>query len=560
MRKTHPVLRCALAVMLACGLMIPTVALTAFADVENSPTPPLAVTDVAAAPDDGADAAAAPAAFSARAANAGGFAVEGGTPASGPTPGTGDWYFDATKGTLLILSSTPLTVSTSAQTTNNIEVYPGVKADLTLAGVNIKSALAPINLVTNSDEDKNGVKVTNGADIVNKTMLYLTIAENTTNTLVCSSVSDTGAPGIRCGWGSILVIDDAITNVRQGGSKFNLDDIVTPENGMVPYDVTLIDGKTALSKGDPLLKMEAEGCVLDVTGGGHSAGIGSGPNENAGTIVVNGGDITARVVGITASGREDWGASNGAGIGGGSSGSGTVMIFNGGNVEAYASSCGAGIGSGLGYFDSTHYNGKPMDDAIAIPTSEAASGGYSFFAKPKDISWFCCKVSYAPCPIHRIQGADSNNYFTVAGDITVNGGYIYAHSGKHGNAFGQSCAHGPSSNRNHIVRVTGGTLLTETQDITSDNPPRAALGASYGYTIVTGGSVQLQLKNGKPAFQGIGDTAFNTQGIATWDDVEAYKTAHDGNGLPDNDKVFMLTVNLKDSDEGLQHAGHRDVG
>lgn len=40
MRKTHPVLRCALAVMLACGLMIPTVALTAFADVENSPTPP----------------------------------------------------------------------------------------------------------------------------------------------------------------------------------------------------------------------------------------------------------------------------------------------------------------------------------------------------------------------------------------------------------------------------------------------------------------------------------------------------------------------------------------
>ncbi len=45
--------------------------------------------------------------------------------------------------------------------------------------------------------------------------------------------------------------------------------------------------------------------------------------------------------------------------------------------------------------------------------------------------------------------------------------------------------------------------------------------------------------------------AFNTQGIATWDDVEAYKTAHDGNGLPDNDKVFMLTVNLKDSDEKL---------
>ena len=96
-------------------------------------------------------------------------------------------------------------MSTAAATGHNIEINAGVKADLTLAGVNINSPLAPINLVTNSDEDKDGKKVTNADQITNKTMLYLTIGAGTTNTLVCSSYGNNGAPGIRCGWGSILV-------------------------------------------------------------------------------------------------------------------------------------------------------------------------------------------------------------------------------------------------------------------------------------------------------------------------------------------------------------------
>ena len=610
MKQQHRFLRSALAAVLAWGLMVPAGA--AYADGENTATPPLssesssgegafdgplvdagasapgataaetggenaAAADPTAAEAAGEKGAAATSVASAlgnlvpralaseapearEGQTAGDFTVVGGKAATSQTAGDGDYFFEGT--TLHILTSTPLTVSTAAATGHNIEINAGVKADLTLAGVNINSSLAPINLVTNSDEDKDGKKVTNADQITNKTMLYLTIGAGTTNTLVCSSYGNNGAPGIRCGWGSILVIDDAVTNVRQGGSKFNLDDIVTPANGMVPRDVTLIDGTTALKAGDPLLEMDSnESCVLNVTGGGHSAGIGSGPNENAGTIVVNGGNITARVVSLTTT-NNDWGATNGAGIGAGSSGSGTVMIFNGGNVQAYASSCGAGIGSALGYFDSTHYDGAPMDDAIAIPTGEGLSGGYSFIARPDSVSWFCCKTTAtgatSPCPgkVHHINGADKNNYFTVAGDITVNGGFISAHSGKHGNAFGQSCAHGPSSNRNHVVRVTGGTLLTTTEDINSENPPRAALGAAFGYTIVTGGSLQLQTKsNGKPAFQGIGDTAFNTQGIENWDDVEQYKVDNGVDGLPDTDKVQMLTIDLSSEfDKGATDA------
>lgn len=558
------------ATVLACGLVVPAVGLTAQAEepqptapivapqdveatvgetptddaaVQPDATAPMTTMDTTEATADDLSALAAPEAVEGETAllaetapgtpvTVGNFVITGGV------QGT-DYRLDGK--VLHIMGSAPMTIANvnpAAAHDTTIDIDAGVQADLTLAGVNISSAVrSPINMITNSDEDHNGVKVTNANQIVNKTTLHLTLADGSTNNLTCSNQGTTGSPAIRCGWGSILIIDDGVTNIRAGGSKFNLNDIVSLDGGMVAEETTLLDG-TALSVGDPLIKLEsANPGKLNAQGGGHSAGIGSAANENAGTLVFNGGTIVSRACPLSAG----WGNANGAGIGSGSGGSGTVMIFNGGNINAYASSCGAGIGSALGYFSSDHINGVPKGDAINIPNGEAASGGYSFIARPDSVSWFCCKTTKMTCPngVHYIQGADANNYFTVAGDITVNGGLIYAHSGRHGNAFGQSCAHGPSSNRNHVVRITGGTLLTQTKDITSTDPPRAALGAAYGYTIVTGGSVQLETKNGKPAFQGIGDTAYNTQGIASWADVTAM-----GGSLPDKDKVQMLTIDL----------------
>ncbi|MEY8341488.1 hypothetical protein AALC74_09595, partial [Adlercreutzia muris] len=608
MKQQHRFLRSALAAVLAWGLMVPAGA--AYADGEDTATPPLssesssgegafdgplvdagASAPGATASETGGEGAAAADPTAAEAAGekgaaatsvasalgnlvpralaseapearegqtAGDFTVVGGKAATSQTAGDGDYFFEGT--TLHILTSTPLTVSTAAATGHNIEINAGVKADLTLAGVNINSPLAPINLVTNSDEDKDGKKVTNANQITNKTMLYLTLAEGKTNTLVCSNATITGSPGIRCGWGSVLVIDDALTNVRAGGSKFNLDDIITPEGGAIPENATLYDGTTTVKAGDSPTVMDVENCVLEVTGGGHSAGIGSGPNENAGTLIFNGGNITARCLPFTT----NYGIANGAGIGGGSGGSGTVMTFNGGNIDAYGGSCGTGIGSGLGYYTSDHIGGTPKGDAINILSGEATSGGYSFIAKPQDVLWFCCRTAHAACPVHYLNSAKDDNYFTVAGDITINGGFIKATSGVHGNAMGQSCSHGPSSNRNHVIRVTGGTVLTKVQGGAPGSftpggarPPVASLGAAFGYTIVTGGSIQLEtnVATKKPAFQGIGDTAYNTPGIATWDDVEQYKADNGVDGLPDTDKVQMLTIDLSSEfDKGATDA------
>lgn len=578
MRKTTKLLRCALAVTLTCGLMIPTTALAAGDGEENTPTPPL-VAETDPSPGEGADGGAfdepvsdasiengsgdssdatsvadgpgpesaspekeatdgeAPSSSDPSEADdaeqGGNFAdgviqatgqgiqhaanalaktsaadapeaapaslTEWDTPAScdfqvlGGTADT-DYSFDGT--ILHIKSSTPLTVKMAAgetTTAQTIQIDAGVKADLTLAGVTIStSTTAPINMITNSMDTESGTKATNADQIRNKTMLHLTLADGSVNTLSNTLTGNgaAGSPAIRCGWGSVLVIDDEIRNLDQSNN------IVMPENGMVGADVTLIGGQT-LKKGDPLSDMDsANPGKLIAQGGAHSSGIGSGPKENAGKLVFNGGVIES-----TASNTANADYNTGAGIGAGDGGSGTIMIFNGGNITAQASYHGAGIGCGWGW---TNPGAIEKPDAIVIPSGAANSNGYSFW--------------------------DGTHFDNVAGDIYINGGYIISRGASHGNAFGEACGGSVTSNRNHIIRVTGGTLLP------SSVSGRYDIGGKNGYTIVTGGSVKL---SGDGKFEGLGGTAYNTQGIETWGDVEDL-----GGNLPNIDKVSMIKVDL----------------
>ncbi|WP_302964078.1 hypothetical protein [uncultured Adlercreutzia sp.] len=549
-------LRSALALVLACGLVVPTTPLAALADGGDSAVG--ALSDMAAAAGaivsaaDGSGPSAAPAS-----------ATEWDTPANchfqilGGTAGT-DYSFESN--ILHIKSSTPLTVKMAdgvTSTAQTIDIDAGVKADLTLAGVNIATTVrSPINMITNSMDTASGAKATHADQIRNKTMLHLTIADGTTNNLLFTrtdEVLSTGWPGIRCGWGSILVIDDSITNIKAGGSKFNLDDIVIPENGMIGSDVTLLGG-TSLKAGDAIGKMESpKAGVLVAQGGLHSAGIGSGPSENAGTLVINGGDITARMSNPT----YDF---NGSGIGGGGNGSGTVITINGGKVAAYGAGCGTAIGAGFGYHSSSHNGSTFKDDAIGVPTSINSyelSQGYSFWGKA-GVPYTYSADGVNDLAGSTVQTGSSTTSFTVAGDITINGGYVYAKSGIHGNAIGQSCGHGPNTNRGHIIRITGGTVKAESQSPGSTNPYMFGIGARLGYTIVTGGSVQVQTGtssayNGKVLFQGLGGTAYNTLGVTTWDDVVSKaggdpvsNTGYTGYTLPDEDKVQMVQIDLSE--------------
>lgn len=99
---------------------------------------------------------------------------------------------------------------------------------------------------------------------------------------------------------------------------------------------------------------------------------------------------------------------------------GTVIIFNGGNILAKAAFHGSGIGGG-------YCNGNYFSAANNVRNSNAI-----------------------------VNTKDGISSKSVAGDITINGGYIRSYGSGHGNAFGQACC---GTNTKKTITVTGGTLL-----------------------------------------------------------------------------------------------------
>lgn len=481
--------------------------------------------------------------------------VQGGTRAASLTA-EGDYYYDASKGLLTILSSTPLTLRTTVNeagttedemlydTTQAIEIKAGVKAQLTFDGVRIAvpsttsaaAQRAPLNLATNLYGTASGEKATSGDEIVAPTQLYLVLAPYSDNRLRNDSVKKNtkGMPAIRCGEGSTIVIDDAVRNLDANNA------IVTPEGGAVPRDVTLKDGKR-VKKGDPLSALEPEGepdengqvaiGSLRLQGGGYSAALGGSYMEDAGTIIINGGRVSAKgafPVGGAPKGVTLGTPHSGAAIGGGMRASGTRTIINGGIVEATSSYHGAAIGAGSGF----HTYGDEPAKLADVLSSHTGSVKY------------------------KTGGTTYTFATTVGGDIYINGGQVTAAGGGHGNALGAACqktvisnaGKKASTNTEHIIKITGGTLLTSSP---SDGGAETYdIGGFGGHVLVTGGSV---LVGGASKFQGIdgkGGIAYNTHDVDVWGDILAnHPDTYDK--LPSGDEVFMVTVDLSNSIDAM---------
>ena len=107
-----------------------------------------------------------------------------------------------------------------------------------------------------------------------------------------------------------------------------------PNHGLVldgEVDLILCDGTTLdtlailVEEGDTLTIWAQEGGSgkLNARGWYNAAGIGSGINDDCGTIIINGGNI------------ESHGGTYGAGIGGGIRSNGGLVIINGGVVKAW---------------------------------------------------------------------------------------------------------------------------------------------------------------------------------------------------------------------------------
>ncbi|MCI8425399.1 MAG: DUF11 domain-containing protein, partial [Adlercreutzia sp.] len=394
-------------------------------------------------------------------ATAGPFSVTGGT--VGAAAGQGDCYYDGTVGVLHIQTSAELTISTPVQTNSTIAIDSGVKANLVFAGVDIRTSKgSPVDVTTNLRGTADGSRATEGTQILpeKRTSLYLKVADNSENKLWTDF--ENGA-GIHCGEGSDLVIDDILDNRDASGKMAEI------VGAKVAADITLSSGKTVRA-GEPSTALDsANPGKLTVTGGNHGAGIGSTAQENGGTITVNGGDLKVDAQNAYV----DYDILTGgfsAGIGAGSMGDGTAtaITINGGNIDAHGGAHGAGIGAAL------------------------------------SLEGFTVAVSGDVIP-SRHKTRSSN----VAGNIYINGGFVKATGGFHGGAFGSACF---STNKDHVIIVTGGTLLpTAGSAGACENSfwlPFPEIGGRDGYVVITGGSVRCT--DPKQYFQGIGNTAWGS--------------------------------------------------
>ena len=393
-----------------------------------------------------------------------------------------------------IKTSRSITVSGNS-TTHGIRIMPGTKGNLTLDGVTITAPL-PIDVATNLTGTATGSTATKGTDIINRTTLYLTLADGSKNTLTANQ--SYSFAGIHCGEGSELVIDDSIHNLTNDGRE------IVPLQGRIPFDCTLSDNATTLKEHDPAWMMDSQNPgTLTVKGGTFAAGIGGENGEESGKMTINGGIINAST---WASG--DGIASAGTGIGGGCNGGvgyaseNSGLTFNGGQINAVGSYHGAAIGAGYG--NSTATKNTNVRGAILINKHRGDRSG----------------CAGTPIP----------------GDITVNGGYIEAKGGAHGNAVGGACV--SSTNAGHFITVNGGTLKPTSQKTTTSYN----IGAYGGNVIVTGGSfpIEAQSSGGYDglSFEGSGVYAADgkTKLMMVKIDLSSYE------GLEAGDKLYSYNV------------------
>lgn len=253
------------------------------------------------------------------------------------------------------------------------------------------------------------IYIKNGApiDIKPSASLTLILGDGTKNKIDSNNIAHAA---IHVPTGANLLVDDTVRNITSAGTH------ITPENGVVPYDCTLLNGKS-VSKGDPLSVLESNNPgELYAVGSAYQAAAAIGSNnigfycldsshydkgEPGGNMTFDGGSIKA-VNGDNVMRPQNKPYPNvGAAIGGGECSNGTGpnewITINGGRVIATGSYHGSGIGAG----------------------AHAASG-----------------------------------------NIRINGGYVESWGGGHGNGFGGACY--PTDSSQFQIILTGGTLLPVT--------------------------------------------------------------------------------------------------
>ena len=238
----------------------------------------------------------------------------------------------------------------------------------------------------------------------------ITVGENVTDTTITLNgvnidASGSGKAAMSVGTSSDVTVElDGENTLKSGADHAGLE-----LNG--GGSVTIQDETT-----------KDDGAALTANGGNGGAGIGSGYWAKAGSITINGGDVTA----TGGNGNKNYGYGGGVGIGSGYWAEAGSITINGGDVTAKGGKQGAGIGSGnRGNIGDITINGGDIFAQGGGRTQTTDGGGAGIGsgddAKASNITITGGEVTGNGD--ERAAGIGSSAYSTI-GNITITGGEV----------------------------------------------------------------------------------------------------------------------------------------
>ena len=357
------------------------------------------------------------------------------------TGADGTWEFDADKGVLYINKGSVTVKNASGTSTTAQPIIVRGNAEVTLAGVNIRSGMGPAITIQSPYKAE------------------LILADGTENT--CIGGNGVNINHVSGGWAGIEV-------------EFEYEDGKQPANKMASL---IISGKGSLT----------------ATGNTNAAGIGGSNSLNGskgrglyGNITINDGNITATSpengAGIGSSDNPGAGTSTGSYKKTGYNTWGTITI-NGGTVNAVSKNSGAGIGGG-NHVDS----GKIVINGGKVTADGAAGIG--------------CGIGSSKNTNDAGTGNKGPGYYQA--DVEINGGNITATSNDIGAAIGggmycdarvkitggtiEATGGSRQGNTHHGGAGIGGGYLGHAEITISGNPAIHAVGGDGAAGIGSGGS------------------------------------------------------------------------
>ena len=270
-----------------------------------------------------------------------------------------------------------------------------------------------------------------------------------------------------------LILTDGCTLTVNGGIQVqDDDDDIT--NGSANA-LTIYAQSTDKSTMGKLIAKGAERDYNAVIGGNGDNSYGG----SCGTIIINGGTVTATSTG--------YGAAIGGGDGISTGGSGGTITINGGNINA-SNQIGAGIGGGEGGGDGGSGGEITINGGSVIATGVNGAG------------------------IGGGQGDGGGQGGGSGGTITINGGSVIA-TGVNGAAIGGGYSGGGTGGDGGTITITGGSVIA------TGNDNGAGIGSGYGTrggsggeVMITGGTVKASSSRGAGIGVGYSDSEIGNSG------------------------------------------------